>query len=141
MVDKINEFWKWMGVTAESIAATNEFGNIVFISDKGQYWRICPEELQCEMIAPNDVIWEDVKEEQQFKKSWEMTEIVEAAKNTLGELNEGEKYCLKLPLILGGLFEERNFGKISQEALIRFSGEMAFQIKDMPDGEKIQFGF
>ena len=139
MVEVINEFWKWMGVTATSVEATNEFGNVVFQSDKGQFWRIFPEDLKCEMIAPSEDIWQMVKEEDDFKQSWEMTEIVELAKSTLGDLEDGEKYCLKLPAILGGLYEERNIGKISHESLIRFTGEMGFQIKDMPDGEKISF--
>ena len=37
------------------------------------------------------------------------------------------------------LWRDLNIGKISHESLIRFTGEMGFQIKDMPDGEKISF--
>ncbi len=139
MVDMINKFWQWMGFTASSVVMTNEFGNIIFVTDKEQYWHMAPDQLSCTMVAPSTVIWEMVKEEEAFKNNWDMSTIISVAEEKIGPLNEGEVYCLKLPAVLGGLYDAENIGKISQEALIRFSGEMAYQIKDLPDGEKISF--
>lgn len=73
-----------------------------------------------------------------FMEEWEMYELTVAAGKVVGDLDRGEKYCLKLPIVLGGLYDSENFGKLSHEKLIAFSGEMAFRIKDLPDGEKFR---
>jgi hypothetical protein len=39
--------------------------------------------------------------------------------------------------IVGGAYIEGNLGTISHDELIRFSGKLAWQLKDIPDGEQI----
>jgi hypothetical protein len=63
-----------------------------------------------------------------------MARLVELARQKLGPLPQGRCYCLKLPAILGGSYEATNLGTISLDELISFSGDMAEQIKDVPDG-------
>jgi hypothetical protein len=46
-----------------------------------------------------------------------------------------------LPSILGGEYNAENIGVISQQELITFSGYLAKEIKDLPDGAKIKFSF
>lgn len=67
-----------------------------------------------------------------------METLVTAAKRKLGELEEGRKYCLKKPAILGGEYSEENIGTVSQIEQIGFSGDIARQIHDLPDGTKIE---
>jgi hypothetical protein len=52
--------------------------------------------------------------------------------------DEGRCYCLKQPAVIGGTYEAANLGTISLHELISFSGAMAQQIKDVPDGGPIQ---
>ena len=70
---------------------------------------------------------------------WEMKELIAMAWEALGPLNEDEKYCLKLPIVLGGLYEQKNMGKIAHEELLRFSGTVGMQLKDVPDGGNVSF--
>ena len=67
-----------------------------------------------------------------------MTNLVEVAKSELGELAESQKYCLKIPGVIGGKYEKENLGKINFIELISFSGDLGFQIKDLKDGQKIE---
>ncbi len=136
MIDTINNKWGWADVKAVEILATNDFGNVIFKSDKGAYWRICPEELYCEKIAESFAEYENIIKSEYFAAGWEVSELVETAMAHLGELQEGEKYCLKLPSILGGLPDLENLGKIDHLQLLSFSGEMAQHVKDLPDGAK-----
>jgi len=138
MIAEINKAWNWKGFNATEIVRVNEFGNVIFKSEKEDYWRICPEELSCDKIAESDFQFAQISGEAEFIEDWEMKNFVDVAKSELGKLEENKKYCLKMPAVIGGLYEKTNFGKISFAELILMSGKLGFQIKDMNDGQKIR---
>lgn len=45
---------------------------------------------------------------------------------------------MKIPSILGGQYEEGNIGTVSLGELIRASGDLALQVKDLPDGAQVK---
>ena len=120
IISEINKAWKWKGFIASEILRVNEFGNVIFKTDKNGYWRLCPEEFSCVMIAQKDselkILWND----EEFVRDWEMTNLVNIAKSELGELAESQKYCLKIPGVIGGKYEKENLGKINFMELKRF---------------------
>ncbi len=138
MIAKINKAWNWKGINATEIIQTNEFGNVIFKTDKNEYWRICPEEISCEKIAETESEFNKILSDSEFTEDWEMTNLVNIAKSELGELKENEKYCLKMSAVIGGEYEKSNLGKISFSELIAFSGDLGFQIKDLKDGQKVE---
>ena len=138
MITEINKAWNWKGFIATEIILTNEFGNVIFKTDKNEYWRICPEEISCERIAKTESEFNKVSSDSEFITDWEMTNLVNIAKSELGELKENERYCLKMAALIGGQYEKSNLGKISFSELIAFSGDLGFQIKDLKDGQKIK---
>jgi len=138
MITKINKAWKWKGFNATEIIRTNEFGNVIFKTDKNEYWRICPEEISCGKIAESKSEFDRISASSDFTEDWEMTNLVNIAKSELGELKENEKYCLKISAVISGEYEKSNLGKISFAELIDFSGDLGFQIKDLKDGQKIK---
>lgn len=141
MIAAINQSWGWKGFEATENIQTNPFGNIVFKTKSGSFWRICPEELSCEKIAETDLELGKVLTEPSFLEDWLMSPIVKLAKSKFGELSEDERFCLKMPGVLGGIYEPSNLGKVKFAELIEFSGNLAFQIKDLPDGEAVEFVF
>ena len=138
MIAEINKAWNWKGFNASEIIQTNDFGNVIFKTDKNEYWRICPEEISCEKIAESESEFERLSTDSEFIEDWEMKNLVAVANSELGELAQNQKYCLKLPAVIGGEYEISNIGKISFVELISISGELGFQIKDLKDGEKIK---
>ena len=138
MIAEINKAWNWKEFNATEIIRTNEFGNVIFKTDKNEYWRICPEEISCEKIAKSESEFDRISADSEFIEDWEMTNLVNIAESELGELKENEKYCLKMSAIIGGEYEKSNLGKISFTELIAFSGDLGFQIKDLKDGQKIK---
>ena len=141
MIAEINRAWNWKGFNATEIVRTNDFGNVIFKTDKNDYWRICPEEISCGKIAESEPEFNKISSDSEFIEDWEMTNLVKIAKSELGELKENEKYCLKMASVIGGEYEKSNLGKISFSELIAFSGDLGFQIKDLKDGQKIKFAF
>ncbi len=103
MIDNINSSWNWKGFNAIEILLTNEFGNVIFKTDQNEYWRLCPEDSKCEKIATTKSKLNNLLSDPDFIEDWEMTNLILLAKNVLGELEEGQKYCLKMPNIRCGL--------------------------------------
>jgi hypothetical protein len=138
MLDIIRKAWGWIGLDPANVVATNSFGNLIVRATDGAYWRICPEELSCKRAAQDAVEFQALWTDDEFRTDWEMSRLADLARQKLGPLPEGRCYCLKLPAVIGGSYDATNLGTISLSELISFSGHMAEQIKDVPDGGQIQ---
>jgi hypothetical protein len=127
-VDEINEAWGWVGLTAVEILGENDFGNLIIRDEVGKYWRLCPQELCCEPVAYDRDELDALSYNQQFLHGWYMTDMVSMAREKLGPLASGRKYCLTVPSVLGGKYRRDNLATAPLLALIRFSGEGARHI-------------
>ncbi len=94
--------------------------------------------MYCEKIANTISDYHELLNDTEFLEDWEMIHLIMIAKETVGELMDGEKYCLKLPGVLGGKYNSENIGKITQFEQISISGNLAKQILDLPDGTEIK---
>jgi hypothetical protein len=138
MLDTIRNAWGWIGLDPAAVVATNAFGNLIVCATDGAHWRICPEEWSCELIARSAAEFAALSSDDEFRTDWEMAPLVELARQQLGPLPDGRCYCLKLPAVIGGRYEAANLGIIALVELISFAGDMAQQIKDVPDGDQIE---
>ena len=75
----------------------NDFGNLIIEDVRGQYWRLCPEELYCKVVAGNSEELERLAKDQEFLSDWHMRGLVDEAFQQRGVLAPGRKYCLKNP--------------------------------------------
>lgn len=135
----INLAWGWTGLDAVEVLDENEFGNLVIQAADGRYWRLRPEELSCTVIADDRKALDMLATDQDFLRDWYMSALVDMAYIRLGVLPEGRKYCLKVPAVLGGEYEPDNLGMNSLSEIIRFSGRIAYEMRDLPDGAQIRF--
>ena len=138
MLAEIKNAWGWVGLEPVEVVAVNAFGNLLIRDNGGQIWRLCPEDLSCRVVADSEQAYASLLKDEEFTVDWEMGKLVSIAKAKLGSLKEGYRYCLKLPAILGGDYVESNLGVVPLPQLIRFSGDMAKQIKDLPDGTQVR---
>ncbi|MEM9418247.1 MAG: T6SS immunity protein Tdi1 domain-containing protein [Planctomycetota bacterium] len=137
MLTTIRDAWGWLNINPVAIEAENEFGCVIFLDAYGSRWLIRTDEPSCEVIAQTDSEYKKLSEDDEFLLDWKMPGIVKAAKQYLGK-NEAEQcYCLKIPCFLGGKYELENMGTISRKELVAFAGDLARQIRDVPDGSKI----
>jgi len=138
MLETIRAAWGWIGLDPSKLVAVNAFGNVIVCGTDGSFWRICPEEWSCEVVAENAQQLANLMNDDEFQADWNMIPLVELATQKLGPVPDGRCYCLKIPAVIGGKYEPDNIGTISLEELISFSGDMAAQIKDLPDGAQIE---
>lgn len=138
MLNSIRTAWAWRGIVPTAIVDENAFGNVIILDDLGRFWRICPEELRCDLVAENREQYQDLRGNSEFERDWQMSPLVQMARGALGEPGPERCFCLKIPGVLGGRYEVSNFGTISREELLRFSGDVAEQIRNLPDGSQVK---
>jgi hypothetical protein len=130
--------WGWTGLKPQQIVGDNDFGNLIIKDLSGRYWRLCPEDLYCKVIANSKAELDQLSHDQEFLQDWYMTELVQQARDRLGPLRPGFKYCLKVPGTLGGEYGGDNLATISLGGLVTASGGIAQQIEDLPDGAHVK---
>jgi hypothetical protein len=138
LLDVIRSSWGWTGIDPAQVVGDNDFGNLMIKDSAGCYWRLCPEDLYCRIVAKSREELDRLSHDQAFLRDWYMTELVNRARERVGPLRPGFKYCLKIPGVLGGKYEPGNLASVALQELVAASGSIAQQIDGLPDGAKIK---
>jgi hypothetical protein len=138
IIKEIKESWSWVGIEPKEIVGQNDFGNLIIKDAYNKYWRLCPEDIYCEIVAETKEQLDLLSKDQEFLEDWYMQTLVEQANEQLGPLPENKKYHLVIPGPLGDEYGISNINIAPLVELIRFSGDVGKQIKDLPDGAQIE---
>ena len=138
LVEEIRQSWGWVGIEPVEVVGENNFGNLIVKDVDGRYWRLCPEDCYCRVIAADRSALDALSANQEFLRDWYMSDLVALANDQCGPLSEGRKYCLKIPGVLGGAYGGDNLATALQVDLVRLSGDIARQIEKLPDGAQIK---
>jgi hypothetical protein len=138
IVEVIRESWGWIGIDPVEIVGENDFGNLIIRDTNGKYWRLCPEDVYCEVIAENREELDALSTDQEFLEDWNMQLLVEQAIEKLGALEDGRKFHLAIPGVLGGEYGIANIRTVPLIEQISFSGDIGKQIQELPDGAQIE---
>jgi hypothetical protein len=138
LLAKIAEAWGWRGLEPSAVVGENEFGNLLVKDSAGKYWRICPEDVYCKVIALDDHAFHKLVDDVDFQQDWEMAPLAEAARSKFGTLGPGRRYCFAIPGILGGAYSAENIRHAPLLEIIGMAGDIGQQLKDLSDGSQIQ---
>ena len=138
LITDIREAWGWAGIDPLEIVDENDFGNLIVKDTESKYWRICPENIYCKVVANNREELDRLFRDQEFLADWYMTALVEQARERVGSSTGGRKYCLVIPGVLGGAYDASNIKSVPLDELVRLSGDIGRQIRDLPDGAEIE---
>lgn len=141
LVDEVIESWGWIGIDAFEIIAENDFGNLMIEDTERQFWRLCPEDCYCRVVASNREEFDSLSRDQDFLHDWYMRALVDLACDKLGPLPQGRKYCLKIPGFLGGEYGGDNLAIAPLIELVRLSGDIARQTHELPTGTGVKLRF
>lgn len=92
LVEEIRQSWDWTGINPTEVVGENHFGNLIVKDDKGRYWRLCPEDGYCKVIAKTRAELDALSSDRDFLEDWHMTPLVSLATATCGPLVPGRKY-------------------------------------------------
>jgi hypothetical protein len=138
LLSTISAAWGWAGIKPDMVVGENDFGNLIVRDKEGCYWRLCPEDLYCRVVADSRAKLDALSLDQTFLQDWHVRSWVEAAHSKLGPLRPGYKYYLVRPAPLGGGYTADNMEQLSLRELVSLSGDLAQQIEGMPDGAKVE---
>jgi hypothetical protein len=139
ILGSIQEGWGWAIGTPTRVVAINSFGNVIVQTSNGQFYRIIPENLECTFLCDSEDALEKIFRESKFAFDWDMKLLRDQAERALGKLTTNECYHLVIPATLGGAYALSNIKKIPIGEWLSFSGNVAQQIKDLPDGAHVEF--
>jgi hypothetical protein len=66
IIEAIKESWSWSGIEPEEVVGENDFGNLMIRDIQGRYWRLCPEDVYCRVVAENRKELDDLSRNQEF---------------------------------------------------------------------------
>jgi hypothetical protein len=141
LLDEIRIWWGWIGIDPVEVVGENDLGNLLIKDADVSYWRLSPEECDCRKVAENREELDALSRDLQFLADRYTSRLAAEARSRFGELAEGWKYCLKIPGVLGGEYGRENLATAPLVDLVRMSGDIAKQIRDLPDGTKVRFKF
>lgn len=134
----IAKAWGWCGVEPSVIVGENEFGNLLVKDFAGRYWRICPEDVYCKVVAADDAAFARLVADPEFRIDWEMRSLADAARAKFGTLEASRRFYLVIPGILGGEYSSENIQHAPLLEIIGVSGDIGRQLKDLPEGAQVQ---
>jgi hypothetical protein len=120
----IKKYWAHTGIKPAQILERNQFGNLLVQDGSGRIWRICPEELSCEVIAKSSKEFQDLWNSAEFQQDWQMTGFAVLANRTFGDLDDEMCYYFKK----AGDYSLENIGTIAMADLIIGSGIAAQEL-------------
>ena len=138
LVACIRENWGWVGIDPVAVVDRNDFGNVLVRDVGGRIWWIRPELLSCEVVAKTEAEYARLRADPEFVLDWEMRRLVQIARAKVGALEAGRCYSFKIPTALGAPYEAENMATLNTEELIKFSGYVANEIRDLPDGTPVE---
>ncbi|CRM65422.1 DUF1851 domain-containing protein [Pseudomonas fluorescens] len=138
VIQAIRESWGWVGIDPIEVVGFTGFGNLMIKDGQARYWRLCPETLSCEMIAQTREALDEISKDQAFLRGWYLQPMAEQAEKMLGPLAPGEVYHFVISPVLGGEYDMSNVRCINHVEQIRFCGDLALQIRDLPDGATVR---
>ena len=138
IIEEVKEAWGWVGINPTEIVTENEFGNLIIKDAENKFWRFCPEEVFCEVIAESVAAYNLLITDANFLDDWNMSGMVDAAIKSLGPLKEGYKFYLPIPGILNGEYTVSNIKTAPFDKIIKWSGDLGCQVKDLEDGSEVE---
>ena len=137
VLQSLNDAWGWALENAVSVLAVNEMGNCLVRDHRGQFWRICPEELFAKVVATNEEELRAMQADPVSKKDWQLRGFMGPAEKQLGPLSVGQCYGMTTPAGIGGEYVVSNLKIRPLYEYLAATGSMAFQIKDLEDGDEV----
>jgi len=138
LVEDVRDYWGFTGISPEEIVAISPFGHLIVRESGGRFWYLDPELRTLESVAEDEAALTRYMTQPDVREIWEATLLVEQASALLGPPLPGRCFSLKPMALLAGDYASQDFWHPTISELIRFSGSVAEQTWDLPEGARYQ---
>ena len=135
--DELLSEWLWLLPESMLLRMVSSLGD-AFLSDAdGKIYWLDVGGAELTLIANDRDQFDALRQHPENADQWFAPLLVGDIMSSGKTLKENECFSYKIPLTLGGLFEEENFEPCDLSVHFATLGQIQHQIKDMPIGTKI----
>lgn len=135
--DRLIEDWRWLVGQDKTPIMVSSIGDIFLMDKTGKIYWLNVGEGSITAVADDVQGFKEKLQNREQVNEWFMIELVAALKVAGLELRQGEVYSYKKLPVLGGDYSVDNFEKTLVEVHFSFSGQIHEQVKNLPEGTKI----
>ncbi|QMU61672.1 MAG: DUF1851 domain-containing protein [Gammaproteobacteria bacterium] len=131
--------WHWLLPTEFTVWFMNRFGDLFIVTDNGSVCHLHMDDGVYNEVAANKDLFSNVIDEGNNANEWLYIPLVDKLVSSEVHLQESECYGFIKPPVVGGDYTLENIKPISVSDYISYLGTFYEQIRDLPDGAKIEF--
>lgn len=129
--------WSWTGTTFAGILAVSPMGHML-VTDQGDAIHYFDADLRQIVRLGSEEAAREYMADPEVEMVWHAQKLVDAARIRLGEPAEGQVYTLTPDAMLAGDYASENLVLMDLAELVSFTGQVAYQTRDLPDGAQIR---
>jgi hypothetical protein len=140
-IDDILSSWQWKVTGIKAVVAISCLGDIIFLRhDDNVYW-LQTDTGNLTKIANSLEQYQQFLGNEEKIDNWFLPLLVEKLLAAGKTLKENEVYSYKKLPVIGGEYSVDNIYPTDMSVHFAFSGQICEQIKDLPDGTKVNIKF
>ena len=136
-VDEALESWRWLVADPVTSLVVTAFGDLFLARVDGSILFLDTISGACSSVADSVAEWEEKIRDAENLDEWFMPDFVAALRDAGQYLSQGECYDALHSINLGGEWSVENFRPTHWRVHFSAAGQLAEQIKDLPDGTEI----
>lgn len=133
----VNEGWSWAGLEATTIHATSRMGHMLLSDKDGCFYYLDIDGMRLLRLGDQAAAKAHFDKDE-TREIWQATALVEGARQRLGEPPEGSVFTLSPRNWIDGKYSVENMVILPLVEIAHLSGDIARQLKDLPDGAKVR---
>jgi hypothetical protein len=137
-VDRLTEHWTWLIGTDKTPIMVSAIGDMFLQGHNKKIYWLDVGGGEHKLIAERIQDFEEKLKNIEQVNEWFMIDLTTELRLSDKQLNEGQLYSYKKLPILGGDYTADNFAPLDIEEHFRYTGDIHKQIKDLPDGTKVE---
>ena len=140
-MEDILSCWQWRISEMKAVAVMSSLGDLFLVGkDDAVYW-LQTDSGDLTKVAANLELFELYRNEEDKIDNWFLPLLVEKLISAGKTLKENEVYSYIINPVLGGEYLIENIKPTDMSVHFAFSGQICEQIKDLPDGTKVNINF
>jgi hypothetical protein len=140
-IEDILSCWQWLVADMKAVAVMSRLGDLFLVGkDDSIYW-LQTDNGGLTKVADDLQQFEQYLNDEDKVDNWFLPLLVEKLIKAGKTLKENEVYSYKKSPVIGGEYSEDNIEATDMSVHFTFTGEICQQIKDLPDGTKVNIKF
>jgi hypothetical protein len=135
--DRLTEDWTWLIGTDKKVIMISAIGDMFLMADSGEVYWLDVGLGNLQLVANDIQEFKTKLENIEQVNDWFMIDLTMELRESDRKLNEGQIYSYKKLPVIGGDYSVDNFQPTDIEVHFSFAGQIHRQIKDLPDGARI----